>query len=155
MTLAGHACHSRLGALARLVTFVQLLYLESLRLRTRDLRSLEFFKETLEDKLGLKTEDGAGAFSLIKHTLLVLLGVFYFVWFADDEPWHAGVFWQAALAVWLTMIAVAYALPPVSVPPHHRPLARPAGAAFARSGVDRPPVRGGARVLPVAGGSDG
>ena len=45
-----------------LVTFVQLLYLESLRLRTRDLRSLEFFKETLEDKLGLKTEDGAGAF---------------------------------------------------------------------------------------------
>jgi CBS domain containing-hemolysin-like protein len=94
-----------------LVTFVQLLYLESLRLRTRDLRSLEFFKETLEDKLGLKTEDGAGAFSLIKHTLLVLLGIFYFAWFADGEPWHAAVFWQAALAVWLTMIAVAYALP--------------------------------------------
>src|ERR1035441_1757151 len=94
-----------------LVTFVQLLYLESLRLRTRDLRSLQFFKETLEDKLGLKTEDGAGAFSLIKHTLLVLLGIFYFAWFADGEPWHAAVFWQAALAVWLTMIAVAYALP--------------------------------------------
>jgi CBS domain containing-hemolysin-like protein len=94
-----------------LVTFVQLLYLESLRLRTRDLRSLEFFKETLEDKLGLKTEDGAGAFSLIKHTLLVLLGIFYFAWFADDEPWHAAIFWQAALAVWLTMIVVAYALP--------------------------------------------
>ncbi len=94
-----------------LVTFVQLLYLESLRLRTRDLRSLEFFKETLEDKLGLKTEDGAGAFSLIKHTLLVLLGIFYFAWFADGEQWHAAVFWQAALAVWLTMIAVAYALP--------------------------------------------
>jgi CBS domain containing-hemolysin-like protein len=94
-----------------LVTFVQLLYLESLRLRTRDFRSLEFFKETLEDKLGLKTEDGAGAFSLIKHTLLVLLGIFYFAWFADDEPWHAAIFWQAALAVWLTMIVVAYALP--------------------------------------------
>jgi len=60
---------------------------------------------------GLKTEDGAGAFSLIKHTLLVLLGIFYFAWFADAEPWHAAVFWQAALAVWLTMIAVAYALP--------------------------------------------
>ena len=94
-----------------LVTFVQLLYLESLRLRTRDLPSLKFFKETLEDKLGLKTEDGAGAFSLIKHTLLVLLGIFYFAWFADGEPWRAGVFWQAALAVWLTMVAVAYALP--------------------------------------------
>ena len=48
-----------------------MLYLESLRLRTRDLPSLKFFKETLEDKIGLKTEQGAGAFSLIKHTLLV------------------------------------------------------------------------------------
>ena len=94
-----------------LVTFVQLLYLESLRLRTRDLPSLEFFKETLEDKIGLKTEDGAGAFSLIKHTLLVLLGILYFAWFADGEPWSGEVFWQAALAVWLVMIAVAYALP--------------------------------------------
>jgi putative hemolysin len=94
-----------------LVTFVQLLYLESMRLRTRDLPALEFFKDTLEDKIGLKTEQGAGAFSLIKHTLLVLLGIFYFAWFADGEPWDAAVFWQAALAVWLVMIAVAYALP--------------------------------------------
>ena len=37
----------------------------------------------------MKTEDGAGAFSLIKHTLLVLLGIFYFAWFADGEPWNA------------------------------------------------------------------
>jgi CBS domain containing-hemolysin-like protein len=94
-----------------LVTFVQLLYLESLRLRTRDLPALEFFKDTLEDKIGLKTEDGAGAFSLIKHTLLVLLGIFYFAWFADGEPWNAAVFWQAVLAAWLVMMTVAYALP--------------------------------------------
>ena len=94
-----------------LATFVQLLYLESLRLRTRDLPALEFFKDTLEDKIGLKTEDGAGAFSIIKHTLLVLLGIFYFAWFADGEPWNAAIFWQAVLAVWLVMIAVAYALP--------------------------------------------
>ena len=136
-----------------LVTFVQLLYLESLRLRTRDLPSLEFFKETLEDKLGLKTEDGAGAFSLIKHTLLVLLGIFYFAWFADGEPWHAAVFWQAALAVWLTMVAVAYALPQFL---YRRTTAQwlvplvPALRALAWIG---PPVRGRARVLPVAGGS--
>jgi len=94
-----------------LVTFVQLLYLESLRLRTRDLPSLKFFKDTLEDKLGLKTEQGAGAFSLVKHTLLVLLGALYFAWFADGQPWHAAVFWQAALSVWLTMVAISYALP--------------------------------------------
>src|SRR5580700_5896587 len=94
-----------------LSTFVQLLYLESMRLRTRDLPSLKFFKETLEDKLGMKTEQGADSFSLIKHTLLVLLGILYFAWFADGDPWHAAVFWQAVLASWLTMVAVSYALP--------------------------------------------
>src|SRR5882757_8022715 len=94
-----------------LVTFVQLLYLESMRLRTRDLPSLKFFKETLEDKLGLKTEDGAGAFSLIKHTLLSLLGILFFAWFADGYPWHAAVFWQAALAVVVTMITVCFLIP--------------------------------------------
>jgi CBS domain containing-hemolysin-like protein len=97
--------------LLALVTFVQLLYLESLRLRPRDLPSLEFFKDTLEDKLGLKTEDGAGAFSLIKHTLLALLGVFYLAWFVNDEPCTWSHFWQAALAAWLTMAVASYAVP--------------------------------------------
>ena len=96
-----------------LVTFVQLLYLESLRLRTRDLPSLEFFKDTLEDKIGLRTEDGAGSFSLVKHTLLVLMGALFLAWFADGAPWHASVFWEAVGLVWLTMVAVAYALPQV------------------------------------------
>jgi hypothetical protein len=40
-----------------------LLYLESLRLRTRDLPAIKFFKETLEDKIGFPTEDGAGSFT--------------------------------------------------------------------------------------------
>src|ERR1035437_5469621 len=97
--------------LLALVTFVQLLYLESLRLRPRDLPSLEFFKDTLEDKLGLKTEDGAGAFSLIKHTLLALLGVFSLAWFANGEPYTWSHFWQAALAAWLTMSVASYAVP--------------------------------------------
>src|ERR1039458_5479043 len=78
-----------------LMTFVQVLYLESLRLRTRDLPSLKFFKETLEDRIGIPTEDGAGAFSLVKHTLLCGLGILYFAWFADDAPWHAAVLWRS------------------------------------------------------------
>jgi CBS domain containing-hemolysin-like protein len=86
-----------------LVTFVQLLYLESLRLRTRDLPALEFFKDTLEDRVGLKTEQGAGTFSIVKHTILVLLGVLFYAWL--------GTFWQSLAAAWLTMVAVAYALP--------------------------------------------
>ena len=97
--------------LLALTTFVQVLYLESLRLRPRDLPSLKFFKETLEDKLGMETEDGAGAFSLAKHTLLAILGILYFAWFSDGAPWHAAIFWQAVMAVMLTMIAVSFALP--------------------------------------------
>ncbi|MBI3473524.1 MAG: CBS domain-containing protein, partial [Candidatus Solibacter usitatus] len=58
-----------------LISFVQLLYLESLRLRTRDLPALEFFKTHLENDLGMKTETGALAFSLTKHGLIVLLAV--------------------------------------------------------------------------------
>lgn len=97
--------------LLAIVTFVQVLYLESMRLRTRDLPSLKFFKETLEDKLGMKTEQGAGAFSLLKHSLLLWAGIGYFAWFADEQPWQWSVLWQAGLASWLTMLAAAYALP--------------------------------------------
>jgi len=100
-----------IAPLLALVTSVQLLYLESLRLRPRDLPSLEFFKDTLEPKLGLKTEDGAGAFSLIKHTLLAVMGVFYLAWFADGEGGDWAHFWQAALAAWLTMAVASYAAP--------------------------------------------
>jgi putative hemolysin len=88
-----------------------LLYLESLRLRTRDLPALKYFKDTLEDKLGLKTEDGAGTFSLIKHTLIVLMGVLFLAGIADGSAWTAAIFWQAALSAWLTLVAISYALP--------------------------------------------
>ena len=87
-----------------LVTFVQVLYLESLRLRPRDLPSLKFFKETLEDRIGIKTEDGAGAFSLVKHGLLILLGIAFY------DCFHENV-WEAAGAALLIMIAVCFALP--------------------------------------------
>ena len=85
------------------VTFVQVLYLESLRLRSRDLPSIKFFKETLEERIGVKTEDGAGTFSLVKHALLILLGIAFYNWFDN--------FWEAAATALLTMVAVCFALP--------------------------------------------
>jgi CBS domain containing-hemolysin-like protein len=93
-----------------LVTFVQVLYLESLRLRTRDLPALKYFKDTLEDKIGLKTEQGAAAFSLIKHSLLVWLTILCFAWFADGRPWTGRVVWQTGMAVWLIMVTICFAL---------------------------------------------
>src|SRR5438874_7510900 len=90
--------------LLALTAFVQVLYLESLRLRTRDLSSLKFFKESLEERIGLETEAGANAFSLIKHLLVGLLGILYFAWLASEATWHAAIFWEAVLAVLLTTV---------------------------------------------------
>ncbi len=118
-----------------LVTFVQLLYLESMRLRTRDLPALEFFKDTLEDKLGLKTEDGAGAFSLIKHTLLVLLGIFYFAWFAGERPMGRGGFLAGRAGGVAGDDRGGLRAAAAALPPHVRPLAAAAGSAAARPGA--------------------
>ena len=113
-----------------LVTFVQMLYLESLRLRTRDLPSLKFFKETLEDKIGLKTEDGAGAFSLIKHTLLSRCSASSTSPGSPTArpgmPRSSGRPWSPSV---LTMIAVCFRAAAIALPPHQRPLAAAAGPA--------------------------
>ncbi len=75
-----------------LVTCVQVLYLESLRIRPRELPSLQFFKETLEKKLGLETERGSLAFSLVKHIGLGLVGCLTMSAATNLAP-----FWQAVL----------------------------------------------------------
>ena len=91
-----------------LITVLQILYSESLRLRSRDLPALQFFKETLEDRIGVHADEGVLAFSLIKHTLMLLLGVF-FLGMRYGEPGQA---WQklleAALFAWLTMLVATY-----------------------------------------------
>ena len=111
MTLAIAVVTLAVIPLLAVVTFVQVLYLESVRLRPRDLASIRFFKETLEDKLGMTTEHGAGVFSLIKHALMVLVGIGYFAWFTDDQAWRWSAFWQALVTAWLTLVVVTYALP--------------------------------------------
>ena len=92
-----------------LITVVQTLYMESLRLRARDLPSLQFFKETLEDRLGVSGEDGLLAFSLIKHTLVLLLGVCFLATREGEQtPWQN--LFEAALFAWLTMLLSTYIL---------------------------------------------
>lgn len=113
MTLALVILIAALSVLLGLVTFVQLLYLESLRLRTRDLPAIKFFRETLEDKIGFQTEDGAGSYTLVKHTTILLIGILYFLVFADSQPWTWIVVLETVAASWLTMIVTAYVLPQV------------------------------------------
>jgi putative hemolysin len=89
----------------------QLLYLESLRIRPREYSSLEYFKDTLQDRIGLKLEDGAAVFSAVKHVSLALYGVaFFMVANAPNVP-----LWQTAVAAVLlsfgTMLFATYLVP--------------------------------------------
>jgi putative hemolysin len=95
------------------ITFVQVLYLESLRLRTRGLPALAFFKETIQERIGLKSERGALAFSLLKHTTMVLIGVVVLgiARRGTSDPWQALL--EGGLASVLLMLLSAYILPQV------------------------------------------
>jgi putative hemolysin len=97
--------------LLALVTLVQVLYLESLRLRPRDLPALVTFKKTLEDRLGLKTELGAEAFSVIKHALLALVGVLCLGLFTEGEAWGWAHLWQSVATALMVMAAASYGAP--------------------------------------------
>jgi len=101
------------GLLLALVSFVQLLYRESLRLRPRELPALEYFKDHLDERLALKTEQGALAFSLLRHLLIVLVCVLAFA-AADIQ---GGPLWERFLeglgAGWLGLLLAAHLVPQV------------------------------------------
>jgi len=99
-----------LAVLLCLVTLMQLLHMESVRLRARELPALSFFKETLQAKVGLSIERGALAFSLIKHTLILALVVVFLLPASPGEPlWEAAL--QAGVFAWVTMLVATYMLP--------------------------------------------
>ncbi len=94
-----------------LVSFVQLLYLEALRLRAREQRALEFFKESLEEKLGMKTEHGAFSFSVLKHGLLVASGAIFCALTLSGGALGWARFLEAMLAAFALMLVCAYIIP--------------------------------------------
>jgi putative hemolysin len=95
-----------------LVTCVQVLYLESLRIRAREHASLEFFKETLEAKLGLETERGSLTFSLIKHVGLAIIGCLTLaLTYERAEPAQALV--VTILLLGMYVVAGTYILPQI------------------------------------------
>ncbi len=93
------------------VTVVQMLYLESQRLRVRDVPSMQFFKATLSQQLHLEIEDGALAWSVIKHTMLLLSGMCILAAMAYGGEITVGTLLQAFATSWLAMMISAYLLP--------------------------------------------
>ena len=100
-----------LTVLLSLIAFVQLLYLESLRLRTRDLPALEFFKQKLEEQLGMKTETGVLSFSLIKYCLMPLIAILILDVFCAGGPISWSAFFESAVAACLCMLVAACIVP--------------------------------------------
>ena len=101
-----------LAVLITLFTSIQTLYLEGMRLRTRDLPSLQYFKSELEPRLNLRSEEGALTFSLWKHSCLVLFGVAGAG--AGDRRRNADVpgdCSRALIGAWLLMMLCAYLVP--------------------------------------------
>lgn len=99
-----------LALLLSLVGFVQLLYLESLRLRTRDSEAMEFFKESLMEMIGYDNEDGAFTFSLLKHTLLIVAGSVITTTILLRSPNWLG-FLEGLVIAWLVMLFSSYLIP--------------------------------------------
>jgi CBS domain containing-hemolysin-like protein len=97
-----------LAALA-LFSFVQLLYLESLRLRAREYPALEYFKSTIQERLGLETDNGALIFTMYKHSLLVAIGVLSLLINQNGSTWLDIT--QGILLALLSMAVFSYLLP--------------------------------------------
>lgn len=93
------------------VSYVQLLYLESLRLIRREVPALEFFRETLAGRIGLEPEQGSLAFSLIKHVSLFLIGIFYLCAFVHPLVPHWESVIEAAIAALGAMLLTTYLIP--------------------------------------------
>lgn len=93
------------------VSYVQLLYHESLRLIRRDVPALEYFRETLAERIGLESEHGSLAFSLMKHVSLFLTGVFYLCAMVRPGVPHWQSVLEAIALAFLGMLVSTYFIP--------------------------------------------
>lgn len=97
-----------------LITFVQVLYLEALRLRPHERPALEFFKDHILAHMGVETERALLTFSLLKHSVLLFLGVV--VAAASEGFRHKGELrpiLEAFFSAWALMMGATYVLPHV------------------------------------------
>jgi putative hemolysin len=92
-------------------TSIQTMYLEGMRLRTRDLPALQYFKSELELRLSLRSDEGALTFSIWKHTCLVVFAVLLLAQIIDGASLKTGELLEGIAVSWLLMILSAYLIP--------------------------------------------
>ena len=100
-----------LFVLVALFASLQTFYQEGMRLRARDLPSLQYFKSEFEPRLNCRSEFGALAFSLWKHTCLVVFAILVLARTVDGEPLRAFEIAESIGIVWISMLFCAYIVP--------------------------------------------
>ena len=104
-----------LVALIMLFTTIQTLYVEGMRLRSRDQSCLQHFKAELEPRLHLRPEDGSLTFSLWKHTCLVLFGLVMLAHVMDGGPVTPLALVESIASALALMVLFAYLVPQLLV----------------------------------------
>lgn len=99
------------SGLLTLSAIVQLLYLETMRLRSRGSDALEYFKASIEQRLGMKVDTGALTFSLIKHGLIALMGIFALALLGAGRERFWTAIAEAAVLAWALSTLFAHILP--------------------------------------------
>jgi putative hemolysin len=97
--------------LVTLFTLIQTLYLEGMRLRARDLPSLQYFKSTLEPRLSLRSEEGALTFSLWKHSCILIFGILVLAQAVDGGMLTLPELLESIVLAWLMLMLTAYVIP--------------------------------------------
>ncbi len=100
-----------LVVLLTLFTGIQIFYLEGMRLRTRDTPSLQHFKSVIEQRLNLRSEEGALTFTLWKHTCIVLLSALVLAHVIDGGMLTLPVLLESVIAGWLLMLLCTSLIP--------------------------------------------
>jgi putative hemolysin len=112
MTLLLMIAAAAVGLVVMLVTCIQILYLESLRIKARELPALQFFKETLEPKIGLETERGAFTFSMVKHLGLAVMGCLILAIVIQSSPLGEALL-EAILLAGIATVLGSYLIPQI------------------------------------------
>ena len=76
MIIVGYMAAAFLCVVVFLASYLYLLYVESLRLRPREaIRSLKFFEQELQPRLGFDVSEAVTRYSLVRQLALVLLSM--------------------------------------------------------------------------------
>jgi putative hemolysin len=100
-----------LAVLLVLFTLIQTYYLEGMRLRTRDLPGLEFFKDEFERRIGLRSDTGALTFSVWKHLCLILIGLLMLARDIEGTTLSVQAVLESAGVAFMMMLVCAYIVP--------------------------------------------